>query len=64
MLFVCFEVMFFGIVTVADSSLLGQLGWWSIALGNVFAASGMLAFFYFRHSGLHVRLIERWASQE
>jgi hypothetical protein len=64
MLFACFEVIFFGVVTLADSSLLESLGWWAIVVGNLVAAVAMLGFFFIRHRALHVRLVERWASQE
>ena len=61
--FACFEVAFFGIVTIEDSSLLESLGWWAIVVGNIAAAVAMLTFFFRRHRALHLKLAERWANQ-
>ena len=37
---------------------------WTIFVGNILAATAMLAYFLARHRGLHGRLLEHWANQE
>ena len=63
-LFAIFEVFFFGGVTLIDSSLLEQLGWWKIAAANGLALVGMMVYELRAHRGLWVRLQERWALLE
>jgi len=63
-LFAIFEVFFFGGVTLTDSSLLEQLGWWKIAAANGLALVGMMVYELRAHRGLWVRLQERWALLE
>lgn len=63
-LFTCFEVFFFGVVTLLDEALVESVGWWTIFVGNILAATAMLAYFLARHRGLHGRLLEHWANQE
>ena len=62
--FAIFEVFFFGWVTLIDSSLLEQLGWWKIAAANGLALVGMMTYELRVHRGLWVRLQERWAMLE
>jgi len=62
--FAIFEVFFFGLVTLTDSSLLDQLGWWKIITANGLALIGMMMFELRAHRGLWVRLQERWALLE
>jgi hypothetical protein len=62
--FAIFEVFFFGWVTLIDSSLLQQLGWWKIAAANGLALIGMMTYELRVHRGLWVRLQERWALLE
>ena len=62
--FAIFEVFFFGWVTLVDSSLLEQLGWWKIIAANGLALVGMVVYEMRVHRGLWVRLQERWAALE
>lgn len=62
--FVIAEVFFFGLVTLADSSLPEALGWWKIVVGNLGALAAMIAYFLKGHRGLLTRLEERWAALE
>ncbi|HLI81005.1 MAG TPA: hypothetical protein VKV03_13550 [Candidatus Binataceae bacterium] len=62
--FAIFEVFFFGWVTLIDSSLLEQLGWWKIIAANLLALIGMMMYELSSHRGLWVRLQERWALLE
>ena len=63
-LFTCFEVAFFGLLTLVDEALVESVGWWTIFVANILATTAMLAFFLTRHADLYVRLHEHWASQE
>ncbi len=63
-LFTCFEVFFFGAVMLVDQALLMSLGWWTIFVANILAATAMLAYFLPRHRQLRGRLVEHWANQE
>lgn len=62
LLFAVFEVFFVGFVTVLDSSVLSQLGWWKIVAGNILALLAMAAYFLRGHRGLRLKLVERWAT--
>jgi hypothetical protein len=62
--FVCFEVVFLGFVTLLDATLLETLGWWKIVIANLLALSAMVAFLLRRHRELPARLAERWAGLE
>jgi len=62
--FAIFEVFFFGWVTLIDSSLLEQLGWWKIIAANALALIGMSAYELRAHRGVILRLQERWAALE
>ncbi len=62
LLFAVFEVFFVGFVTVLDSSVVSQLGWWKIVAGNILALLAMAAFFMQGHRGLRLKLVERWAT--
>ena len=62
-LFTCFEVFFFGLVMAIDAALVEALGWWTIFVGNVLAATAMLWYFLRRHRGLRGRLADGWARQ-
>jgi hypothetical protein len=63
-LFTCFEVSFFSAVMLIDQALLESLGWWTIFIANILAATAMLVYFLPKHGSLRVRLVERWQSQE
>jgi hypothetical protein len=62
LLFAVFEVFFVGFVTVLDSSVVSQLGWWKIVAGNILALLAMAAYFMQGHRGLRLKLVERWAT--
>ena len=62
LLLAVFEVFFVGFVSLIDQSALEALGWWKIVAGNIMALIAMAVFFIERHRGLHIRLVERWAS--
>ncbi len=49
LLFCCFEVFILTLVTILAEWLFEALAWWAIALGNLAASAGMLAFFQRRH---------------
>src|SRR5262245_58360749 len=60
-MFTCFEVFFFGLVKVVDEALLRSLGWWTIFVGNLLAATAMLEYFRARHPSLGTRVRAQWA---
>lgn len=59
-LFTCFEVVFFGAVMFIDETLVESLGWWTIFVGNILAATAMLWYFLRRHRDLRGRLVDGW----
>jgi len=59
-LFLCFEIVFLGIVSAVDEALVDALLWWNIAIGNLLAAVAMLTYFFLGHRSLGARLLERW----
>lgn len=62
-LFTCFEVLFFATVMAIDEALVESLGWWTIFVGNILAATTMLWYFLRRHRGLRGRLVDGWRAQ-
>ena len=50
-----------GLVKVVDEALLRSLGWWTIFVGNLLAATAMLAYFRARHPSLGTRVRAQWA---
>ena len=63
-LFTAFEIFFFGLVIIAASHVLDQLAGWTILLGNVLAATAMLAYYFKGHRGLARRLSAAWAEED
>ncbi len=63
-LFTCFEVFFFGVVMLIDEALVESLGWWTIFVANILAATAMLAYFLPRHRKLRERLLHHWGNPE
>lgn len=63
-LFSAFEVFFFGLLRIFAQSLLGEIVWWTIFVGNLLASLAMLAYFFSRHRALGKRLIETWPAEE
>jgi hypothetical protein len=59
-LFTAFEVFFFGAIVIAAKWLLDELAGWALFLGNVFAATAMLWYFFVHHRLLAARLIGPW----
>ncbi|MGH7907863.1 MAG: hypothetical protein ACREP6_14665, partial [Candidatus Binataceae bacterium] len=59
-LFLWFEVCFFGFVTFLDVSAVGQLGWLKIIVGNLLALAGIIAYFQQRHPGIIPGIVTRW----
>ena len=60
-LFLCFELVFLGIVSAVDEALVDALLWWNIAIGNLLAAVAMITYFFLGHRSLGARLLERWS---
>jgi hypothetical protein len=52
LLFVTFEALSIGLLTIAAAWLLDALAWWNIAAANVVAAIGMGGYLYLRHPNL------------
>ncbi len=59
-LFTAFEVFFIGAVVIAAKWVLDEVSGWALFLGNVFAATAMLWYFFARHRTLATRLIGSW----
>jgi hypothetical protein len=63
-LFTAFEVGFFGGIVIVASWVLDELAGWTIFVGNVLAAAGMLAYYFSRHRTLTSRLTHSWAEED
>ena len=61
-LFACFEMFFLGALGALGRSMLGALVWWSILVGNMWAAIVMLWYFYLGHRALPRTLIGPWGA--
>ena len=59
-LFTAFEVFFVGAVVIAAKWVLDEVSGWALFLGNIFAATAMLWYFFVRHRTLATRLIGSW----
>jgi hypothetical protein len=59
-LFLCFQVFFFGFLEALDAHLAGALAWWNVAIGNLLASVAMITYFFLGHRSLGARLLERW----
>ncbi len=59
-LFLCFQVFFFGFLQALDAHLAGALPWWNVAIGNLLASIAMITYFFLGHRSLGARLLERW----
>ena len=59
-LFTAFEVFFIGAVVIAAKWVLGEVSGWALFLGNIFAATAMLWYFFAHHRTLATRLIGSW----
>jgi hypothetical protein len=63
-LFTSFEVLFFGLILIAASWILDEVAGWTIFVGNILAATAMLAYYFRRHRGLAHRLTTAWADED
>jgi hypothetical protein len=63
-LFTAFEVLFLGALAIGARWVLEELPAWQILVGNVLAASVMLAYFFTGHRSLARRMGEAWADED
>jgi hypothetical protein len=59
-LFACFEVFFFGLLSVLGRAAQAALVWWSVLIGNLLASVAMLWYFFRAHRALPRTLIGGW----
>lgn len=62
--FTAFEVLFFGAVVILAKWVLDELAGWTIFVGNLLAAAGMLGYFFTGHRGLARRLTAAWVDED
>jgi hypothetical protein len=62
--FSSFEILFFGLVLIAASWVLDEVAGWTIFVGNILAASAMLAYYFRRHRTLAHRLRAAWVDED
>ena len=63
-LFLCFQIFFFGFLQALDVLLAGELPWWNVAIGNLLASVAMITYFFLGHRSLGTRLLERWTEED
>jgi hypothetical protein len=63
-LFLCFQIFFFGFLEAIDALLAGALPWWNVAIGNLLASVAMITYFFLGHRSLGARLMERWTEED
>jgi hypothetical protein len=63
-LFLCFQIFFFGFLQALDALLAGELPWWNVAVGNLLASVAMITYFFMGHRSLGARLLERWTEED
>ena len=63
-LFTAFEVLFFGAVVIVASWILDEIAGWTIFVGNILAATAMLAYYFSGHRTLARRLTQAWVEEE
>ncbi len=63
-LFTAFEVGFFGAIVIAARWVLDELAGWTIFVGNLLAATAMLAYFLKGHRTLAHRLASAWTDDD
>jgi hypothetical protein len=61
-LFACFEVFFFGVLSVLDRAVQAELVWWAVLIGNLLASVAMLWYFFRAHRALPGTLVGAWGS--
>ena len=59
-LFACFEVFFFGVLSVLGRAVQAELVWWAVLVGNLFASVAMLWYFFRAHRALPRTLVGSW----
>jgi hypothetical protein len=59
-LFVAFEVFFFGVLSIVGSAMQAALVWWAVLVGNLLASIAMLWFFFRAHRALPRTLVGSW----
>jgi len=59
-LFACFETFFLAVEGALGKSVVGELLWWSVLIGNFLAALAMLWYFLLRHRTLPRLLVGGW----
>jgi len=62
-LFLCFQLFFFGFLQALDVHLAGALPWWNIAIGNLLASVAMVTYFFLGHRSLGAQILERWTEE-
>ena len=62
--FTAFEVFFFGAVVILAKWVLDELAGWTVFVGNLLAAAGMLGYFFAGHRGLARRLTAAWVDED
>ncbi|HEY7521123.1 MAG TPA: hypothetical protein VIE36_22760 [Methylomirabilota bacterium] len=63
-LFTAFEIFFFGLILIAASWILDEVAGWTIFVGNILAATAMLAYYFRRHRTLAHRLTAAWVDED
>ena len=63
-MFTSFEIVFFGLILIAASWVLDEVAGWTIFVGNILAATAMLAYYFRRHRTLAHRLTTAWADDD
>ncbi len=59
-LFVAFEVFFFGVLSIVGHAMQAALVWWAVLVGNLLASIAMLWFFFRAHRALPRTLVGSW----
>jgi hypothetical protein len=59
-LFACFEVFFFGVLSVLGRAVEAALVWWAVLAGNLLASIAMLWYFFRAHRALPRTLVGSW----
>jgi hypothetical protein len=63
-LFISFEVFFFGAVVIGARWVLDEIAAWTIFVGNVLASVAMLTYFFKGHRNLPRRMTAAWAEED
>jgi len=64
LLFVTFEVLFFGLIAIMASWLLDSIRWWTILAANLIAAGAMGAYLWHAHPNLQAELSKPLEEEE